>query len=112
MSFLSELRKKNNERQLKWTGSEKVSELFRAVEFAGEAGELSNAVKKLYRSRNGIAGNSISEKELLENLIDEMGDVLITLDLLANCYGIDLEKATKEKFNKTSQKVSIDIFMD
>jgi NTP pyrophosphatase (non-canonical NTP hydrolase) len=112
MSFLNELRKKNNERQLLWAGSDTVSELFRAVEFAGEAGELVGAVKKLHRQRNGIIGNTVSETELMENLVDEMGDVLITLDLLANCYGIDLEKATKEKFNKTSQKVSIDVFMD
>jgi NTP pyrophosphatase (non-canonical NTP hydrolase) len=112
MSFLGKLRNKNIERQKYWAGSETVGVLFRAVEFAGEAGELSNAVKKLYRARNSITGNSLTEKELYENLVEEMGDVLITLDLLAQYYDVDLEEATKAKFNKTSKKVKIDVFLD
>ncbi len=112
MSILRELREKNAERQKHWVGSDKVDVLFRAVEFSGEAGELLNAVKKLYRARNGIIGNKNTEEELLENLLEEMGDVLITLDLLASCYGIDLEEAVKQKFNKTSTKVNIDVFMN
>lgn len=112
MSFLKTLRLKNNERQELWAGSDKVDELFRAVEFSGEAGELLNAVKKLYRLRNKIAGNRDTEADLVENLIDEMGDVIITLDLLAECYGIDLEIAVRDKFNKTSKKVNIDVTID
>ena len=112
MSFLDDLRSKNAERQEFWIGSDNVDVLFRAVEFAGEAGELSNAVKKLHRARNGIIGNNLSEKELYENLVEEMGDVLITLDLLAQHYNINLEEATKAKFNKTSKKVNIDVFLD
>jgi NTP pyrophosphatase (non-canonical NTP hydrolase) len=112
MSFLDDLRNKNTERQKFWAGADNVDVLFRAVEFAGEAGELSNAVKKLYRAQNGIIGNSLSEKELYENLVEEMGDVLITLDLLAQHYNINLEEATRSKFNKTSKKVNIDVFLD
>jgi NTP pyrophosphatase (non-canonical NTP hydrolase) len=111
LSILDELRIKNLERQQYWKGSEKVDVLFRAVEFSDEAGELLNAVKKVYRAKNGIIGNKDTEAELIENLVEEMGDVLITLDLLASCYDINLEEAVKMKFNKTSKKVNIDVFI-
>jgi NTP pyrophosphatase (non-canonical NTP hydrolase) len=112
MTFLHTLRQKNNERQKLWPGSENVNVLFRAVEFAGEAGEVANAVKKVYRSQNGIIGNNKDINDLMENLIEEIGDVLITIDLLANEYGIDLEQAVKSKFNKTSKKVNIPVFLE
>jgi NTP pyrophosphatase (non-canonical NTP hydrolase) len=112
MTFLHTLRQKNNERQKLWTGTEHVDVLFRAVEFAGEAGEVANAVKKVYRAQNGIIGNNKDINDLMGNLIEEIGDVLITIDLLANEYNIDLEQAVKSKFNKTSNKVNIPIFME
>jgi NTP pyrophosphatase (non-canonical NTP hydrolase) len=111
-SFLTQLRQKNNQRQTMWTGAENVDILFRAVEFAGEAGELANAVKKVYRARNGIIGNNKDINDLMENLVEEIGDVLITIDLLANEFNIDLEQAVKSKFNKTSEKVSIPVFLE
>jgi NTP pyrophosphatase (non-canonical NTP hydrolase) len=48
----------------------------------------------------------------MENLVEEIGDVLITIDLLANEFNIDLEQAVKSKFNKTSEKVSIPVFLE
>lgn len=111
-TFLTQLREKNNERQTMWSGAEDIDVLFRAVEFAGEAGEVANAVKKIYRARNGIIGNSKSIDDLMENLVEEIGDVLITIDLLANEYDIDLAEAVKSKFNKTSEKVGIPVFME
>lgn len=111
MTFLEQLRAKNRERQRLWTGPE-VDVLFRAVEFAGESGEVANAIKKIYRARNGIVGNNKTIDELMENLIEEIGDVLITIDLLANEFNIDLEEAAKTKFNKTSHKVNIPVFID
>lgn len=111
-AFFKNLREKNNERQKLWTGAERVDVLFRAVEFAGEAGEVSNAVKKLYRAKNGIIGNTKNIDDLMENLIEEIGDVIITLDLLANEYDINIEEAVKTKFNKTSIKVNIPVFME
>lgn len=110
--FLNQLREKNNKRQTLWSGAENVDILFRAVEFAGEAGEVANAVKKVYRAKNGIVGNSKDISDLMENLIEEIGDVLITIDLLANEFDIDLEDAVKSKFNKTSNKVGIPVFME
>lgn len=111
-TFLNTLRQKNNKRQTLWAGAEKVDVLFRAVEFAGEAGEVANAVKKVYRAKNGIIGNNKDINDLMENLIEEIGDVLITIDLLANEYDIDLEQAVKSKFNKTSHKVNIPVFLE
>ena len=35
-------------------------------------------------------------------LADELAEVIIAADLLAMACGIDLEAATREKFNKTS----------
>lgn len=112
MSFLKLLRQKNNERQLKWSGSDKVDVLFRAVEFAEESGEVLGAVKKYHRALNGIVGNQKPIEDIRQNLEDEMGDVLITLDLLAKEYGIDLEKCAREKFNKTSRKNNIDVYFE
>lgn len=109
--FLKKLRAKNVERQLHWAGSDKVDVLFRAVEFAGESGEVCNAVKKLHRARNGITGNTVDEAAIMANLIDEIGDVIISLDMLANEFGIDLEEAASNKFNATSKKVNIDVYM-
>ena len=97
--FLNILRSKNIERQSKWNGSEKVDNLFRAV------------VKKYFRGSNNIKGNQKSLEEILENLEDEIGDVLITLDLLALQYNIDLQKCTTTKFNKTSKKVDIAVYI-
>lgn len=112
MNILSELRQKNIERQKVWEGADKVDELFRCVEFSGEAGELANAVKKLHRYKNSIQGNKDAlEEDLLENLIEEMGDVLITLDLLAIEYDIDLTNSVVDKFNKTSIKHKLDVLM-
>ena len=112
MNFLRELRVKNQERQRLWPGNENIDVLFRAVEFSGESGELMNAVKKIYRLENEVAGNTAQRQELRQNLLDEIGDVLITLDNLAAEYDIDIEEVTKLKFNKTSHKVGISVFFD
>ena len=109
--FLNILRSKNIERQSKWNGSEKVDNLFRAVELGEEAGEVLGAVKKYFRGSNNIKGNQKSLEEILENLEDEIGDVLITLDLLALQYNIDLQKCTTTKFNKTSKKNDIAVYI-
>ncbi len=79
--------------------------MFQAVELAGEMGEALNVVKKLERERLGQAGS----RATIQDLADELGDVAICLDLLAVTYGIDLERATAEKFNKTSAKMGFPV---
>lgn len=101
--FLGELREKNNQRQEEWPSDIEVDELFRSNELAEEAGELCGAVKKLYRYKHNIAGNQKSYDELHQNLKEEIGDLMITLDLLAGKYGLNIEECTKMKFNQTSE---------
>lgn len=111
---LNKLRHANRVRQENWPGSEAANELaFRCIEVAGEAGEVADAVKKLLRSDRGIAGNKgQSRDELLEAVKDEIGDVLISIDLLADLLGINLTDAFVDKFNKTSRKVGIPVVID
>jgi len=79
-------------------GLDQEDALFIATEFGGESGEVQNVVKKLEREARGLRGS----RATVDQLADEIGDVLICLDSLARCYGIDLEQATARKFNKTS----------
>lgn len=110
---LSALKTANVVRQGQWPGENKVDTLFRAVEFGGEAGELLDAVKKLHRANNAIAGNTgQSIGDLRQAVMEEMGDVLISLDMLATDLGIPLEDCVPMKFNKTSRKVGIPVEMD
>lgn len=73
---------------------------FRGCELAGEAGEVCNEIKKLERSRLGMVGG----KTDTDDLADELGDVVICAALVAFTAGIDLERAVRDKFNKTSDK--------
>ncbi|QGH74853.1 hypothetical protein MAL1_00107 [Bacteriophage DSS3_MAL1] len=110
---LTALKTANVVRQGQWPGENKVDTLFRAVEFGGEAGELLDAVKKLHRANNAIAGNTGQTiGDLRQAVMEEMGDVLISLDMLATDLGIPLEDCVPMKFNKTSRKVGIPVEMD
>lgn len=71
----------------------------------GELGEAANIAKKLNRVRDNIPGNDISGTDLKQMLEDEIADTFIYLDLLAQSQGIDLERAVKNKWNKTSDKI-------
>lgn len=75
----------------------------------GELGEAANIAKKLNRVRDGIPGNVESEAELRAMLIDEIADVFIYLDLLAQSQGIALENAVRGKFNRTSRKIGCEL---
>lgn len=73
----------------------------------GEIGEAANIVKKLNRIRDGIPGNKKEEtKEELEHaLYDELADVYIYLDLLAQRVGMNLHGHVEVKFQRTSKKI-------
>lgn len=101
MSFFKELSKKNQARQKEWDADDRIEVLYRTVEFLGEAGELCNNIKKIKREQLGLKGSRCT----MDDLESEFGDVVITLSLLADELGIDLEKATKDKFNDTSAKM-------
>ena len=81
------LRAANVARQVEWTGNERADLAFRALEVADEAGEVAGAVKKLARAQRGICGSTMT----LEDVADEIGDTVISLDLLAFELGLELE---------------------
>lgn len=101
---LDELRKANFRRDTEYPGSSGCDLGFRTVEFAGEAGEVCDAIKKYLRHIRGIKGSTASHQDIA----DEMADVLITLDLLAMELGINLSEALILKFNRTSEKLGLD----
>lgn len=72
----------------------------------GELGEAANIAKKLNRVRDGIPGNKETEPELRAALKDEIADVFIYLDLMAQSQGFQLWDAVREKFEKTSEKIN------
>lgn len=113
MEFLTELRSKNVTRQEEWPSEIKVDLMFRATELGGEVGELLGATKKVFRSLHKIAGNGNQVQHYIDNAREEIGDVLICLDLLAakleqeTEQKFDLADCTRAKFNATSRKVGL-----
>ena len=105
--FLKQLRNVNVARSTAWFGGDQPDALFDATEFAGEAGELCNVVKKLHRERMGYRGSTVGA----DDLANEIADVMICLDKLAAFYGIDIEEATRAKFNATSEKVGLNYWL-
>lgn len=101
--FLLKLRERNRARQIEWPNSDKIDMSYRAIAVGSEAGEVLGAVHKYLRLKNGIGG----DKKDIQDIADEMGDVLITLDLLADMLGIDLAEAAAGKFDKTSVKYGL-----
>lgn len=95
-----ELSAANSRRGLEWSVPGD-GPCFRGVELAGETGEACNIIKKLAR---GEAPGSLPDVEGIAKLADELGDIVICADRVAEWYGIDLAAAVREKFNKTSEK--------
>lgn len=82
-----------------WTLSDWVTAV------TGELGETANIVKKLNRVRDGVPGNNETPEQLRAMLAEEIADVAIYLDLLAQAAGFDLETIRDAKFEKTSAKI-------
>jgi NTP pyrophosphatase (non-canonical NTP hydrolase) len=94
------LREANRERAKEWPGNNQADICFQALELANEAGEVAGKVKKLLRAQRGIGGTTAN----VEDIALEMGDVLVSLDRLADSLGINLSDAARNKFNETSRK--------
>lgn len=107
MSEFLTLRTANQLRQMNWPGAHKITPAYQGNELAGEAGEACNVIKKLERERLGIAGS----RDTVEHLAEELADVVICVDLVADRYGIDLWSAIKGKFNATSRKGGLEVFL-
>lgn len=71
----------------------------------GELGEYANIRKKVERG-------DYSPEEAKPMLSDELADVVIYLDILAEQLGINLGEAVMSKWNKTSEKVGAGMYID
>lgn len=105
--MLRELREATSARAIEWE-TVQTDASFRGNELAGETGEVCNEIKKLERGRMGLVGGKTDQTGLKE----ELGDVIICVELIAQHYGIDLEEAIREKFNKTSKKYGLKTMME
>lgn len=77
-----------------------------ACALSGEVGELCNLIKK------GFRGDfDPTNKEYKKDIANELADVQIYLDLLAQRLGVNLGKATIEKFNHKSRVVGAKVFI-
>ncbi len=71
----------------------------------GELGEYANLRKKVERG-------DVTAEEAKPLLADELADVVIYLDILAEQLGIDLGEAVMHKWNRTSERVGCGMFID
>ena len=95
----------NVARCLKWhpAGIESWSPSDWLTAVTGELGELASLLKMKNRERDGLPGNRFSPTQ--KQIADELADVFTYLDLLAEALGVDLGKATVDKFNEVSERV-------
>lgn len=101
----NQLRVSNTIRGAEWDGKPaSLDDLsFRAMELGGECGEALNVAKKLVRHLTGRVGG-LTIEEAKPMLAEELADVVICADRVAEVLGIDLGAALVAKFNKTSRK--------
>jgi len=82
-----------------WSSSDWMTAL------VGEVGEAANIVKKLNRVRDGVPGNKLSPDELRAQLRNELGDVFVYLDLMAQSLGFSIEDAAADVFDAKSTEI-------
>ena len=110
---LTALRNTNKARRDEWAardGSMTWLSVDWSNELAGETGEACNVVKKLRRIETGYRPDprGTTRDTLLAKLAEELGDVIICVDLLAMFYDIDLASAVISKFNRTSNEQGLE----
>lgn len=88
-----------------WTGADWSNAM------CGEAGETANVVKKLRRIDTQIQQAEQGEHPdeayvamLKQKLATEIGDTFLYLDLLAQYYGLKMEKCVVDTFNRVSDR--------
>lgn len=110
--ILGELRAANIARNALWDKENMlvgvVGALFFSNELGGECGEAQNVIKKLVRRQIRMRGSTSSPEALAE----ELADVIIVCDLLANFYHIDLRSSIINKHNLTSDRVGLPRFLE
>lgn len=71
----------------------------------GELGEYANLRKKYERG-------DMDEDTFRSEAADELADIVTYLDILAFQLGIDLGRATMDKFNRVSKRVGSRVYID
>ena len=104
---LRDLHAANIARQAEWCPDQVPDLSFRGNELGGECGEAQNVIKKLERERQGWRGSRATK----DDLADELADVVICADLCAVTADIDLGAAVRRKFNATSEKEGLSVFL-
>ncbi len=72
----------------------------------GEAGEAANVIKKIRRHETGLgdSANTPPMAVLVPMLADELADLIIYADILADQFDINLGEAVRHKFNVVSER--------
>jgi NTP pyrophosphatase (non-canonical NTP hydrolase) len=86
---------KNYQEQAQKTAIYKDKLVYPALGLAGEAGEVSNKIKKILRDSNG----SLSD-QTRESILQELGDVLWYISALCTDLGADLDKVASDNLQK------------
>jgi len=107
-NVLKTLRTASLMRQSFWDPENKIDLQYRAVELGGEVGELLNKIKKLSRERLGLRGSRTSTSEIAE----ELGDIIICVDLVAMLLRVDLWPEVVKKFNADSKKYNLPVVIE
>lgn len=107
MPTLNTLTAANKLRQAEWDPANLLSLSFSGNELAGEIGEACNIIKKLDREMLGLPGSRSS----VADLATELADGIICISIIASKLGIDLDQAVIDKFNATSRKVGLGVFL-
>jgi len=71
----------------------------------GELGEYANLRKKIERG-------DFTLEDVKSKIADEIADVVIYIDILADKLGIDLGEAVMKKWNETSKRVGVPLYID
>lgn len=74
--------------------------LYYTLGISGEAGELTEKIKKLFRDKNGVI-----DDEFLDNIKKEMGDILWYMARFADQFDIDFADVAKTNIEKLSSRL-------
>lgn len=111
-----EVNKRNVARTIKNWHSEGLEEWSVAewgCALAGETGELCNILKKYKRLEGDESDKAVEAKmTLIGEAAEEIGDVYVYLDLVAEVLGLDIYTCIRDKFNKESDRAGSDIRLD
>lgn len=85
-------------KQLLKADSDAMMKIHAAVGVAGEAGELLDAIKKVY-----IYGQALTEKHLI-NIVEELGDLEFYMQAMRNLFSLDRQTILESNAVKLAKR--------